>query len=412
MILFAALVAAGSAAFVSCSSNDDDLAQEAPKAPVAEETIVETAKGTPFSISVNADTRATLYGANAWNKTEGVNWVNALKLYGKQPSATDPWMNDVVFTRTEYNADWLANRDANHDSGVEAPTWPVDDPNTSDVESAEATKFYAITDGAIGAGKTALISGVTKWMSSEDNYVGKFDYLLPTTTSEILWYNDNGYGQADMNEYTYVTNSELTDLMVASAETTETPNGTLDLAFKHVLAGLTIKAMFVSNAEAEKASYAIVKSVMVCGLQAAGTYTFGAATPWATNTPVNYYYELNSPQRIDAEDETLVGEEKFVTKDIVPAGTWLVIPQSVTGWDEKSNNYQYPTTGAYIAVRITESVYDLDYILCFPLTTTLNPAKNRVITINIANGRDVFDDPDTNGFAYQFYTPADDPDVH
>jgi len=398
-IMLSAVMAAVSTAFVACSS-DDDLAQ-APAVP--EETVIDTPKGTPFSLSVSAATRATLYNANAWDKTDGVPWVNEIKIFGKQESASDPWINNVVFKRETYDGDWVADRSGAATSVTEL-NWPVDNPSTPAVESEEATSFYAITDGAIGAGTTAAISGVSAWMST----VGTFSYALPTTTDNILWYNTNAYDLYNtvLNEYTYVTNTALTDLMVASNETTETANGALQLGFTHALAGLTIKAMFVSDAEEGYSSVATVKSVMVCGLHGAGTYTFGATTPWATNTTVNYYYELPTPMDFAAEAEA----GTHIPVEIVPAGTWLAIPQTVTAWNEKlPGTDTYPTEGAFIAVRIHDSYYDRDYIICFPLATTLNAAKNRVITINIADGRDVFGGEDTdegNNFAAHLYTPA------
>ena len=385
-ILVMSALAAVSTAFVACSSNDD-LVQQAPVVP--EETVV----GTPFTISTGADTRATLYNANAWDKSNSTTWVSDLKLYGKQGS-NDPWMNSVIFHRDAYDADWAPNRSAS-EASLSTVNWPTANKTTP-------TTFYAITDNAIGTGTTAAIAGVSEWMST----VGSFTYTLPTTTDDILWYDDNAYEQAETNEYTYVTNAALTDLMVASAESAETANGVLSLAFTHALAGLTIKAIFASDAEASNSASATVKSVMVCGLNGAGTYTFGAATPWASNTKVNYYYELPTPKPFAAEAES----GTHTPEEIVPAGTWLAIPQTVTAWDEKlPGTDTYPTVGAYIAVRIHDSVGDYDYILCFPLATTLNAAKNRVITINIADGRDVFGGEDTdegNNFASHFYTPA------
>lgn len=389
-LLVLSALAAVSTAFVACSS-DDDLVQQAPEVPQT--------KGTPFSVSIQngTETRATLYNADAWNKTNSTTWVNAFKLYGKQGS-NDPWMNNVVFARAAYDADWVADRSAAEATVNPADlTWPVADKTTP-------TSFYAITDGAVGTGTSATIAGVSEWMTTP----GSFVYEFPTTTSDILWYKDNAYDFENnvYNSYTYVTNANLTDLMVASSETVETTDGVLSLGFTHALAGLTIKAMFVSNAENQNSASATVKSVMVCGLDGAGTYTFGASTPWASNTKVNYYYELPTPLELPAEAET----GTHTPQVIVPAGTWLAIPQTVTAWDEKlPGTDTYPTEGAYIAVRIHDSVGDLDYILCFPLATTLNAAKNRVITINIADGRDVFGGEDTNegnNFAGHFYTPA------
>lgn len=408
-IMLSAVMAAVSTAFIACSS-DDDLAQ-APAVP--EETVIDTPKGTPFSLSVSADTRATMYNADAWG-TSGANAVTMLKLYGKQPSYA-AWM-DRIFTRDADKTNWTSTRNATTGStttDAAAPCWPVDDPNTNDVESAEATKFYAITDNAIGTESGTPIAGISEWMSPT---VGKFKYALPIFEPDpikpeeaILWYNSNEYSQTQQIAYSYVNNSQLTDLMVASAETTEASTvngeGKLSLAFTHALATLKIQAAFVSDAEyndGNDPSQATIKSVMVCGLKGAGTYTFGGSpSPWATNTAVNYYYELPTPKPLTAEGEG----GSYTPYELVPAGTFLVVPQSVTACATTYTG-DYPTTGAYIAVRFRDSATNKDWIQFYPFTASFNAGKIRTITINIPDGYDPFDDTGDNGNAGAIYTAA------
>ena len=173
-IMLSALVAATSTAFVACSS-DDDLAQQ-PKAP---ETIVDngSSEGTPFSVMpTSGTTRAVRYGSSAWDGTSDT-YVNCFKLYGKQGTA-DPWVKNVVFTRSSKSANWIPARD--DDGTVSSLTWPVDDPATTEVvESATATNFYAITDNAIkDQANSNALDYVSEWMNTE----GSFTYTLPKTT--------------------------------------------------------------------------------------------------------------------------------------------------------------------------------------------------------------------------------------
>ncbi|MBO5591591.1 MAG: hypothetical protein J5913_01315 [Prevotella sp.] len=377
-ILMMAAFAAAGAAFTACSSDDTLATQQTPEAPVV--------KGTPFKVSAFAEgtTRATRYNSDAWGTDGTSEKVTMFKLYGKQ-GTNDPWMKNAIFTRAATSTDWAPIRDQNE--ALSEINWPTADTETN-------TSFYAITDNAFGSGDA--IANVSEWQNTEGSLV----YTLPTKTSNILWYTNNSYDYYNdvYNEYTYVDASKLNDVMVASKNTNEEDcNGTVALDFKHILGGFKISAMFVSDAEKANTASATVKSVMVCGLDGEGTYTFGGTpTPWSTNTKVNYYYELPSPIQFNAEAES--GTHTPV--DLFAHGTWLALPQTTTAWDESASG-GYPTTGAYIALRIHDSTYDLDYILCYPLTITIEAAKSKKIVINIADGRDPFD----SNAAY-FYTPA------
>ena len=239
-ILMMAAFAAAGAAFTACSSDDTLATQQTPEAPVV--------KGTPFKVSAFAEgtTRATRYNSDAWDGTNDETWVKEFKLYGQQ-GENDPWMNNIVFSRTAYNADWTPSD----------PTiaWP-DDTNTK-------TSFYAITDG------DNTLTGVTAWMSE----VGKFTYNLPLDNGYVWNQPDGGY-EFEQNEEDYVDASKLADLMVATAEMKEsdTESGVLPLSFTHALAGLTIKVKFQSTAAAQTSggSTALMKAVKVCGLYTSG----------------------------------------------------------------------------------------------------------------------------------------------
>ena len=404
MVFMAAFVAA-CAAFVACSS-DDDLVQQAPEVPEV--------KGTPFSISVGADTRATLYNADAWGAT-GVNTkVTMLKLYGKQTDQTTPWLNNVVFTRASTSTDWSANRDAEHDAlgDEEKPTWPK---SGNSIDSSVDTKFYAITDNAIGDGKASVISGVDDWM----NPVGSFTYGLTSKTEDISWYNIIDY-EFQPTTTTYVDPDKLKDLMVSTTTTNESgaSNGKVELGFKHALSNLVIKAKFLSDGESNNHITATIKSIMVCGLNTEGTCTIGLTPTWsALGTPMPYYKVLATPVTVTAIPENSDAQTiENNTKDIVHSGEWLVIPQKTTPWDLLPCETAYPST-AYISIEIHDSADTTDdnssVLLTFPLNTTFNPGKNRIITIDIAQGRVIEEDfytdpknPNSDGKADLYYGPT------
>ncbi|MCR5512768.1 MAG: hypothetical protein K6F43_04290 [Prevotella sp.] len=419
-IMLSAVMAAVSTAFVACSS-DDDLAL-APAVP--EETVIDTPKGTPFSVMpYSGATRADLYNKDAWDGTND-NFVSCFKLNGRQGTA-DPWVNDVVFTRSSKSAAWVAERDA--DGAISSLKWPKDNPATTEVvESATATDFYAITDNAIKdqANNNAL-DYVTNWM----NPVGSFTYTLPAELVKIVWEDTNNPGSLttgylDPSDPDYVENpdvniiknADLKDLMVATVSHKESDaevvDGALPLAFKHALAGLTIQAKFLSHGEYDSNStqngWAKVKAVAVCGLNTSGPYTFG--TGWGTlSTPVNYYYELTTPEKFDVQDETDANKANPTTKTLVAAGNWLVIPQTTTPWDISYNSglLPNPATCAYVILKLEDfKNVGTDFFLCYPLNTTLHAGKNRTIVIDIAQGRDYSyntDDPDK---CDMYYHPA------
>lgn len=404
VILFGAALAA-LATFNSCSSEDDIVAQE--PTPVQEEPAV--VKGTPFKVSTSneADTRATLYNANAWGTTGDATKVTMFKLYGKQ-GTNDPWINSAIFTRS-YDANndpawsaWAPVRDA--ESSINKLEWPTEDKDTE-------TNFYAITDNAIGDGNTAAITGVSEWMST----VGSFSYTIPTTNTAFYWDAGN-YSFEDPIVEDHVDASKLTDLMVASDTKNETgvTGGTLPLEFKHALAGLSINVKFVSSDAANAqggAQQAIIKAVMVRGLYTAGSYTFGS-NPWSSMSgdDICYYKDLTS---MPLNKRTLTAELETVTDptivQIVSPGEWLVIPQTTTPWNLTTNTSNFPgkvdnRQMAYIALHIDDQGDDV--VVYFPLNWTFKAAKNKTITLEMSLGRDIWLDSDNDGLADYEFEPS------
>ena len=391
-ILVMSALAAVSTAFVACSS-DDDLVQQAP--------VVPEVKGTPFSISVNADTRATLYNADAWG-TSGANAVTMLKLYGKQNGQTTPWLNSAVFTRSATSADWTANRDATHTSlgETEKPTWPKTNANV-------ATDFYAITDNAIGDGTTALISNVGAWMTTP----GTFDYTMGTLTAnlpQIDKVEGTGYVVEGGVSTDYVDASKLKDLMVASATTKETTDGKLDLAFSHILAGLNVKIIFRNDAvynDASGSKNASIHYIKIMGLKTSGAYSYTSG--WSgLSDYVCYYKAFSTPIVVNAflEESTAAAadENKWLVSNTDP---WMVIPQTTDPWDcQGLESGDYIADGkAYVVLGITDHQDTEDVEVFLPLDTEFVAGKNKTLRLDLGKFRDLYNN---TGEAAYYFAPA------
>ncbi len=403
ILLMAACVAVGTA-FVACSS-DDDLVQQAPVVP--EENVNE---GTPFSVMpYSGATRATLFNSNAWDGTND-NFVECFKLYGKQADLT-AWMKNVVFTRSAKDAAWVAARDA--DGPVASLTWPKDDGETPLKESEITTDFYAITDNAISTTDNSL-TGVNPWMSPE----GSFTYALQPTSVNISWEDTGNPGSLDNQDIQIVDPAELRDLMYATTSKmeSETTDGKLPLQFHHALSGLTIQAKFLSDGEYDsdptENGWAKVKAVAFCGLNTVGTFAMTPSTglgAWSDlGTQCMYYYAIPDVggKKFDVQAQTNENKANPAIQTLVPAGEWLAIPQTATACSIAYTN-ALPTTGAYI-VLIVEDFQDegTDFPLFYPISTTLNAGKNRVITIDIAEGRDPYYHTKNPAECDLFYSPS------
>lgn len=385
IVLMAAIVAAG-VTFTGCS-NEEELTQ------VIEQPAV---KGTPFSVNPYADgtTRATRYNADAWDGSNSTTWVSGFKLWGKQAGADAAWMNNIVFSRTAYNADWTPS-----DPNI---AWPTDDNTTDTDERTIATTFYAITGGT-----ASDVTGVSQWMSTE----GKFNYGMTTAETAIPHINVVE-GTAYLTEggvNTYVVDaSTMSDLMVATEtkKESETTNGVLPLSFSHTLAGLSIKLIF-RNDVASNNDPALIHYIKVYGLKTSGTYTFGSG--WGSLADEACYYKVfDTPVSIQAEVEATEATEANY-KMLVDAGEWLVIPQTTTPWDgsvKESGGY-IADGDAYIVLGITDDQETEDVEVFLPLNTTFTAGKNKTLRIDLGTFRDLYiaDNIDDTKAAY-YFAPA------
>ena len=412
-IMLSAVMAAVSTAFVACSS-DDDLAQ-APAVP--EETVSE---GIPFSVVAfnTDDTRAVRYNADG----EGVNpdgttpsgeaakyaFVKSFKLYGKQVTAGNTWIDNLIFARTAKTGDGSKFSPARDNAGeafVGTLTWPT-------TNTDQATTFYAITDNDIATGSGNTISNVT-WNPGSSN----FTYTMPTKSETIEYIEYSDALDVISASKTVVDADALRDLMVATAEKTAAtaPTNAVGLSFDHVMSGLAINAWFVSGqADLVVPATVSIKSVMVCGLKGTSTYTFGSGFGDKT-IPVIYYKKfspaiLATKQPVWDDPDKKTGphwDSDHTLYELVKPGEWLVIPQECTPWNRSVNDDDFPSmTGAFISLLINDG--NKDALISFPLTTNaahkedvtntplsslpatlaFNPGKTRTININIALGRE------------------------
>ncbi len=461
-IMLSAVMAAVSTAFVACSS-DDDLAQ-APAVP--EETVIDTPKGTPFSLSVSAATRAKLYNEDAWDGSDvgDGNWVNQIVLYGKQ---TDAWLNSNIFVRTSKAADasWTTNRTLTA-TGVSTPTWPTENTSTP-------TEFYAITDNdMIIDDDNAAISNVGAWMTTPGTFtytMDKINDFVPETDPTV----STGVLIDPIQKADYVKLSELKDLMLASAtkKESETDGGKLSLTFSHALAGLNIKVIFrndgVTTPTGTNVDYAEIHYIKIVGLKTSGTYTFnptGTNPNWNTSAGASicYYKNFDSYKLVDSneteydaatnkEDVTDFPDDATLTKSdlnkvykntsnntykkvvfsmtiqanlestdaasadyiwlVEKNDPWMVIPQTTVPWNCQApgqGNYIKDLEGgdnmAYVVLGITDHAHTPDVEVFLPLATTFTAGTNKTLRLDLGKFRDLYQND--SGEAPYYFTPA------
>ena len=310
-------------ATVSSCSSDDDLTQSSKTA----------VQGTPVKIVLGNETRADL------SKTTTAN-LSSFQLYGIQQTASkNLWMNNVQFTQS--GSSW---------SSAENPTWPVDNKDTE-------TYFYGFSDGVTNGIPEGLTPSIENDAQSFTFTFGEGSestryYSLRTQTEinnaqapqpKTLWQN---LREGAKTTATVLDSDRQTDLLVTADNTTgvEGTDGTLNLAFKHSLASLVIKAMFVGDEAANKwpsTSVFYIEWIRIYGLYTSGTYTFGSG--WTnSDSDTKVVYEkffgeedsatpdprwtmpIVSYATYNAADEA---GKKATYKTIVDAGEFMAIPQ-------------------------------------------------------------------------------------
>ena len=397
-LLVMSALAVVSTAFVACS-NENDLVQQKPDVP--EEELM----GTPFTVTAFSgenDTRAVRYGADGKEVNSGTGWISEIKIWGSQLETSNNWLDAVVFSRSDASSTtWAPARNKN---GVAVNTinWPTE--NTD-----KATTFYGITDGNITNASNNPLNGVTENFAN-----GKIVYN--PATIEIDHYADGyenqddgfayGWVQAadpgsEISNFTVVDNTKINDLMVATLERVKTSDGSVPMAFEHALCGLYVTAKFCPvnqgwvNNTVERLSKFTILGIRLHGIATGGTYTFGSGWSDYTGTTGMYYHGLGIVENgggvtVNAEATTATPHQET----IVPSGTWLIVPQSVTGWNCSYNSSNLPAddSGAYLEILYTNAnMLPEEYaagIALYPLPTmTFEAGHNYRLVIDVEKVR-------------------------
>ena len=342
---FAALVAAGSTALVSCSSDDDVLAQE-PVAPVVETVVPEITTGIPMAFSAQTD------------KTSGTDYIATnlpeFKLYSNMTISGKNWATGITLTPNSSGGCAV-------ESGV-VTNWP----------DANKHTFYAVTDPA----------NVTDVPSVTANDVA-FTYTIPTT---------------------YANQKDLLVAKAAGSSSTGTPEGSVSLTFQHALAQITAIKVYC-NADIMKPADAAfwnfrVGGIKLVGLVKKGTYTFDAATPWAASTD-NDDIDADGVE-IPLDDTHMTFAETIFTpvaktskstnSDTLPLtdGGFYLIPQAATGETAKSTSGGYDVNGAYALLKLQAYDNTFGYI-CW------NPETENSVVLSHIN----WEEDDSNAIGFQ-----------
>ena len=416
ILLMTACVAVGTA-FVACSS-DDDLVQQASVVP--EKTVV----GTPLTVkafSGGDDTRAIRYGEDGKEVTldangqqiVGSNYISEIKLWGSQLGLATPnnWLESVVFSRTGADSDTWSPARAADGTGISVSdplTWPITD-------VTEPTTFYGITDGNIANADGNALNNVTEHFA--DGYI-----IYSPGTKEIDHYADGllkdagavaegaacGWvyaadpGAVELDNFDVIDNDKLGDLMVATIERTQTSDGAIPMPFEHAMCGLYVSAKFqpqnqdwVRNDYQGKFTFL---GLRIHGLKTAGNYHFDTGWTDLSGGTSTYYYGFGTYDcQAGTGGKTLVAQatgEALHVEPLVPSGTWMLIPQTITGWDKKYNSAELPAdnAGAYIEILYTngdtnaENYYSAIGIYPLP-DMTFVAGHNYHLIINVENIR-------------------------
>ena len=381
--LFLSALVAATTAFIGCSS-DENLA-EVPE--VIEEPSEEVIpQGTPFSVKAfgTDDTRAIRYGEGGKEMNDGSGWISELKIWGSQKEINNNWLQSMVFKRTNADSkEWTPAR-KNDGSTAASTGWPTT--NTDKV-----TTFYAITDGNIANASGNKVNGVTEnFLDGKIVYnpeTAEIDARADGFESDLDNYIAGGWVQAsspadtEIDNFDAVDNSKIGDLMVATKVSVETADGSIPMSFDHALCGLYVCAKFcpVNQNWVTATGYAnkfTIMGVRLHGLYTGGTYTFGSGWGSYTGQSGLYYYGLgryDGGNCVTLEAEATTADP--TVKTVVPSGTWLLVPQNVTGWDCSYNSGALPAdgSGAYLEILYTNGDQSPDdsyaAIAVYPLPT-------------------------------------------
>lgn len=120
--------------------------------------------------------------------------------------------------------------------------------------------------------------------------------------------------------------SKAKDLLVASVTGQDT--GTVIFDFNHALSSVMVTAINENTAAAAELSY-VVSKVEITELNTTGTYTFGAATPWAVSVPATYKANVLSVAVGAGQTQPLMTSEAYL----------MVLPQTIAATSKVQVTY-------------------------------------------------------------------------
>ena len=354
------------AAFIGCSS-DDNLAELQGGDPVP-------AKGTPMTVTVSDGSGdATRYTNTT---TDNIEYFQMWAYNTTNVSDQVMQIDGLLFSKSTGNNTKFTNSDAN---------WPAN--------NTDPCFFYAVSEnvetGSDGMKENFEATG------TGTSIAPKIKYSLPTTTGTVEL-PDNTQVLVP-TETTIVDVDNTKDFLVCTSTNngngiTEAVNGSdLSLVFDHALADLEIAARFTSYEWVDNARETMsvgdnaklhVNYIAIHGLFTTGTYNFNSKTwtglggDFGTTRAVYKHAYAPNEKTISAQDaivysdpenkDTGTGGAKIKRTTIVPAGTFLIIPQSFTPWNKQDITAGEAEELAYIELNVSfEDFLDSDALDVF-----------------------------------------------
>ena len=200
---------------------------------------------------------------------------------------------------------------------------------------------------------------------------GESTYYWPSDDSELTFYayaptdlNSKG-GTISMEEKTnstieYTPDEEITnqtDLIAVTATGKRSTNeiAGVQLTFQHASSQIEVQADY---ADAESGKYTIaVAGVKIGNVYGTATYKFDESAGYGSwddkkNETTSYEVQYTSdPVTLETAAQSIMGSATSVTTN----GTWMLIPQNLTAWDQASSD-----EGTYLAayIKITNKADD------------------------------------------------------
>ena len=233
------------------------------------------------------------------------------------------------------------------------------------------------------------------------------EHYWPTNDKELTFYawapvaidlDSEPDPAVDASTITYTPEETITDqddlITVAATGTKEENENTgVELSFKHALSQIEVQADYDGD------KYTInVQGVKIANVYGTGTYTFGLENlgvepeygSWTDRSGMTDYDETYSSSvslTKEAGAQSIMGEGN---------GTWMLIPQTLTGWnieEDASNSDKGTYLAAYIQIKQgSEPIYPITETpdsyawAAVPLSGTWDPNTKYTYTLHFTDG--------------------------